>query len=534
MKKHFALAAWIITFSFSSANSQTFSLVKDMAPGIYGSWPNKFHEYSGKLFFAAADSGVGYHLWMTDGTETGTEKIKDIDLSYTYGFAEYNGKLFFNASDNTGNENELWTSDGTTAGTYLLKNINSSPFAGSYPGGFIEYNGKLFFTAIDTIGFPLTRHLWYTDGTSQGTLRTDLSNIILAPYLVYNNKIVCLGRDSDQNNTGLYSTDGTKAGTSQIKIVDGINIPVIYNSKMYFSIYTSQPYTPDQLWVSDGTEMGTQLLKDSSVGILSVFDNQLFFIHDDGVHGYEPWAYDGSNFHLLKDINPNGDGWGSGGFDDGNGHLYFSADNGATGLEPWITDGTDSGTHLLKDIFPGIDPGYNLSSFALCNSRIYFVADKDNQHSDLYETDGTSVGTVLIEPPGASPYYDHLAFSNSLYSFQNSVYFAAIYFGYIGNELWKYTPASTGISENISKFNLKIYPNPFSSSINISFTLQKNSGVSLEVLNLLGQKVKTILRNENQSPGSHQYTFTSPCEGIYYMKLTVDGISSSQKIICQK
>jgi len=94
---------------------------------------------------------------------------------------------------------------------------------------------------------------------------------------------------------------------------------------------------------------------------------------------------------------------------------------------------------------------------------------------------------------------------------------------------------STGEDEaNVQENFISVSPNPFSSSTTISFSLQKNSTVSLEVFNLLGQKVKTMVQNEKQAAGKHQYHFIGTGEGIYFVTMKVDGISTSQKIICQK
>jgi len=38
-----------------------------------------------------------------------------------------------------------------------------------------------------------------------------------------------------------------------------------------------------------------------------------------------------------------------------NGKLYFNANDGVHGRELWATDGTEAGTQLVKDISPGRD-----------------------------------------------------------------------------------------------------------------------------------------------------------------------------------
>ncbi|MBA3647751.1 MAG: T9SS type A sorting domain-containing protein [Chitinophagales bacterium] len=80
-------------------------------------------------------------------------------------------------------------------------------------------------------------------------------------------------------------------------------------------------------------------------------------------------------------------------------------------------------------------------------------------------------------------------------------------------------------------FSFSIYPNPFQRSTTLHYKLQKNSTVSLEVFDLFGQKVKMILRNESQIAGEYQYSFSGNSEGIYFVRMIVDGIIFSKKII---
>ncbi|RLD23510.1 MAG: hypothetical protein DRI54_07255, partial [Bacteroidetes bacterium] len=57
--------------------------------------------------------------------------------------------------------------------------------------------------------------------------------------------------------------------------------------------------------------------------------------------------------------------------------------------------------------------------------------------------------------------------------------------------------------------HLKNFPNPFDLSTTISFDIEKSTKVSLDVYNLTGQKVSTILKNELISSGHHEFRFDS-------------------------
>ncbi len=84
---------------------------------------------SDTLFFQATNGTDGPELWKTNGTETGTTMLKNINLTEAVGsnplsnsFIRHNvnGVLYFTADDGT-HGTELWKTDGTPNGTMMLK-----------------------------------------------------------------------------------------------------------------------------------------------------------------------------------------------------------------------------------------------------------------------------------------------------------------------------------------------------------------------------------------------------------------------------
>ncbi|HPI38005.1 MAG TPA: T9SS type A sorting domain-containing protein, partial [Ignavibacteriaceae bacterium] len=81
------------------------------------------------------------------------------------------------------------------------------------------------------------------------------------------------------------------------------------------------------------------------------------------------------------------------------------------------------------------------------------------------------------------------------------------------------------------------FPNPFNPSTTIKFGLPKDSKVTLEVYNIIGEKVTTLINGEMQA-GIHNYQFSIDnyqlSSGIYIYKLTTEGFTSTKKFVLMK
>jgi flagellar hook assembly protein FlgD len=86
------------------------------------------------------------------------------------------------------------------------------------------------------------------------------------------------------------------------------------------------------------------------------------------------------------------------------------------------------------------------------------------------------------------------------------------------------------------KFSYKAYPNPFNPYINIGYTLPIAELVNLNIINLLGQKVRTLV-NTTQAPGEYYYTWdgkdingVSLQSGIYFAVINRESGRDALKI----
>lgn len=95
----------------------------------------------------------------------------------------------------------------------------------------------------------------------------------------------------------------------------------------------------------------------------------------------------------------------------------------------------------------------------------------------------------------------------------------------------------TAIGNDFAKvFNLFAAPNPFVGNTKIKYTLPENANsVTVEVYDMIGRKVSSLLNDEYQSAGTYEYNFentdTENASGVYMVKLIVDGKVGITRVI---
>ncbi len=358
------------------AAAQPASILKDIATtgvNMGGIDPTELIEFDGALYFFADDGIDGRELWRSDGTEVGTWRVRDIcsgqcGSSFATELVVFQGELYFEADDGV-HGRELWRSDGTEAGTELAVDVVPGEES-SGPWWLTPFGDKLVFVAKSADGWEP----WVTDGTPGGTV--ELADV----------------------NPG--------AGDSWPSSL------TVWKGAVWFAAY--DPAHGYELWTSDGTPGGTHLFEDIQPGPSGSVDfdqsplthfytptpvgDVLVFSADDGVHGDELWATDGTvaGTTLLADLEPGSQGSYPRDFTSFGGALFFEAEPSATGRELFRTDGTSAGTGLFEDLVPGTNGSFPYGLTA-AGDHLFFSATDGSDGQELWVSDGTPGGTIQVE-----------------------------------------------------------------------------------------------------------------------------------------
>jgi ELWxxDGT repeat protein len=384
---------------------------------IGDSYINQLTNVNGTLFFSASTVDYGSELWKSDGTSFGTSMVKDIAPHQKIGpqyLAELNNYIYF-SMPNSKTTSALFRSDGTSSGTTVVMD--------EYVQGMVKAGNHLYGT------YP---GFWKSDGTGTGTV--NIPSAASFQEIVEMNEVTYF-----TSRTGLYKINETNTGTETIMSFENINGLTSMNNALYFfaRVRDSLYHYTSGFWKSDGTAGGTEMIKEVSGTELIIIGDTLFFNGEDE-NGAEIWKSDGTvdGTVLVKDINPNSNSSNPMKLAKFNDELYFVADDGIAGYELWRSNGTSSGTFMVKDINTGSENSFSsqvgsIPDFEVRDNWLFFTANDGDNGFELWKTDGTELATVLvgdIHTTGSS-------FPDEL-TFVNDVLFFTAYDTIRGRELW--------------------------------------------------------------------------------------------------
>ena len=139
-----------------------------------------------------------------------------------------------------------------------------------------------------------------------------------------------------------------------------------------------------------------------------------------------------------------------------------------------------------------------------------------------------------VSSPSSNSYTDGVSYImvNNI-SYSDSIMQADFTIGFSSNDPDPEDPPQLPTSIEL----MQNYPNPFNPTTSINYTISNNSAVQLDIFNIKGQKVSTLV-NEQKDPGTYNVEWngtnssgTNVSSGIYLYRLTSEDIINTKKMV---
>ena len=438
-----------------------------------------------QVFFTAYNNDQGEAIWASDGTTEGTEMVKQIPsgiafpdeeqlnslqwrINYALDKHVSNDKIYFSA-ETTETGKEVWVSDGSSSGTQLLKDIIPGPYSCYYrgmPRSYVPFGGKTYFL-ICTDPNNYSPRLWATDGSESGTqpIEPSLIDSNIDNLVALSDRLVIRSSDSS-----LWYSDGTRGGTTENSDlsfkVGSISAP--YNDQIFMWVKGSGNYFQD-LWVTEGPQKTPKFVMSLSETDTFSYGFQSDTPLPNGKMLFMTGKYSASDSQYTFVL------WGTDGSAAGTSTFFeqtysepFSTPKFFIYLEPvnktffftasalWETDG--SSTAIVKQFDSGSFGKVMSESYSSAGFFLLFVNNGGNNNVvEVWASDGTTEGTKSLamnnklpswytfgatpeNPDAASDpdnlYYDATTLNDHTILFEGE-------FGPYGRELFKVTRTLT-------------------------------------------------------------------------------------------
>lgn len=415
----------LVRFSYGSGGTPTASLVKDIISGSSGGLGNYNNQLSGavlpngKLVFSAGDVSHGTEAWVSDGSETGTFLLTDLNTYYgsnPQSLTSVGNKVVFSANTSSSGQ-ELVFTDGTTTGTAIL-DVNPGS-SGSTPTILGQANGLLYFTATTGGDFnPSTGTssaqvvgIFSTDGVTFSCLADINSGASLLGWDV--NKAFFRVSD-DAHGDELWAADLVNGSFALVKdILPGTgsalannysNTALMAGGKFAFSAYTSA--TAQSFFLSDGTEAGTVQLSTSLPTLTKILGNTLIYANAGGIFSVAAASATPTIVELISAAAATSVNTGVSTAPTSSGQIVSNSQSDADQVflqlvngDLYASNGSTAGTVKLAG---------TVSNFKMvAEDALFFIQTTTTTNSSsqaLWYSDGTAAGTRFIEDMPSGSY----------------------------------------------------------------------------------------------------------------------------------
>ena len=88
-------------------------------------------------------------------------------------------------------------------------------------------------------------------------------------------------------------------------------------------------------------------------------------------------------------------------------------------------------------------------------------------------------------------------------------------------------------NETTKDFSVSLFPNPTNGFVTVNYSLYVDTSICIEIYNSVGQKLKTILPNQNKTMGNYsiQASVSDLKTGTYIVKATSKSQIESQQLV---
>ena len=279
-----------------------------------------------RLFFVTGGQSFQQVLWTSDGTVNGTHSLKDLN-SNTQGLQIYNptcftnieNKVYFFAAYNPTSASNysreaLFVSDGTEDGTQVVKDFgyyqtDSLALSSTASLFLTSANRQLFFRVISLkIGSTTSYeyYLWTSNGTTSGTRLLSPDTKSLLGYYKINNTSTDIyyifNPGYDNQPAELWHTNGN----TSTKLKD---FPFLYRDYYNFVLFNDSLYTiynpnfnqpPYTILKIGGLSAETYFSANQSIINLTEMDGNFYFRSYERRTGYELWKLQTCNYVTSK------------------------------------------------------------------------------------------------------------------------------------------------------------------------------------------------------------------------------------------
>ncbi len=156
--------------------------------------------------------------------------------------------------------------------------------------------------------------------------------------------------------------------------------------------------------------------------------------------------------------------------------------------------------------------------------------------SGYYEFDNLPNGAykILVDIPGIPQVTIHNFTVTALDTlFENyDFYVDTVLFKAAGIGIYADSSAIVNISNPINVSLLSVYPNPFQDKINLEYTLEQNSIVEIQLIDINGKVIQKQAASRLNS-GSHSETLNITNKGVYFVVVSINNKTYIKKIVSE-